>query len=117
MSWGGDRYQCKIAEQPKSQSLKFSVSAKGSRDGTPKSKPNSPDARFDSTWSTLTHSFMDGHRSEPLSIENLLQRQREEKEAASKVCQFCLCAPSIMFTQTITAQVSDEGGTCQNRDS
>ncbi|KAF9567554.1 hypothetical protein CPC08DRAFT_542917 [Agrocybe pediades] len=27
---------------------------------------------------------MDGHRSEPLSIENLLQKQREEKEAASK---------------------------------
>ncbi|PPQ86849.1 hypothetical protein CVT25_012568 [Psilocybe cyanescens] len=27
---------------------------------------------------------MNGHRSEPLSIENLLQRQREEKEAASK---------------------------------
>ncbi|KAH9484223.1 Pre-mRNA-splicing ATP-dependent RNA helicase PRP28 [Psilocybe cubensis] len=27
---------------------------------------------------------MNGHRSEPLSIENLLQKQREEKEAASK---------------------------------
>ncbi|KAF8969994.1 P-loop containing nucleoside triphosphate hydrolase protein [Flammula alnicola] len=27
---------------------------------------------------------MEGHRSEPLSIENLLQKQREEKEAASK---------------------------------
>ncbi|KAF5330805.1 hypothetical protein D9619_005791 [Psilocybe cf. subviscida] len=27
---------------------------------------------------------MDGNRSEPLSIENLLQKQREEKEAASK---------------------------------
>jgi ATP-dependent RNA helicase DDX23/PRP28 len=28
---------------------------------------------------------MDGQRSEPLSIETLLQKQREEKEAASKV--------------------------------
>lgn len=28
---------------------------------------------------------MNDQRSEPLSIENLLQKQREEKEAASKV--------------------------------
>lgn len=30
-------------------------------------------------------STMNDQRSEPLSIENLLQKQREEKEAASKV--------------------------------
>ncbi len=29
-------------------------------------------------------------RSEPLSIESLLQKQREEKEAAAKVCVACL---------------------------
>jgi ATP-dependent RNA helicase DDX23/PRP28 len=36
---------------------------------------------------------MDGHRSEPLSIETLLQKQREEKEAASKVCLHAFSPP------------------------
>jgi len=29
---------------------------------------------------------MDTRRSEPLSIESLLQKQKDEKESASKVC-------------------------------
>ena len=32
---------------------------------------------------------MDAPRSEPLSIESLLQKQKDEKESASKVQFFC----------------------------
>lgn len=35
------------------------------------------------------HSIMSGIRAQPLSIESLLQKQKEEKEAASKVCPVC----------------------------
>jgi ATP-dependent RNA helicase DDX23/PRP28 len=49
---------------------------------------------------TLSHHrvtpFLDTmSRPEPLSIESLLQKQRQEKEAASKVCAAFFCASSL----------------------
>ena len=64
----------------------------------------------------LTTDLMDTRRSEPLSIESLLQKQKDEKESASKV-QF-----SIPFQQQIsdseflkktTAQIPNKGRTRQ----
>ena len=53
-------------------------------------------------------------RAEPLSIESLLQKQKAEKEAASKVC----IARNVLDSETLmhfTAQILVQRRTRQNR--
>jgi ATP-dependent RNA helicase DDX23/PRP28 len=52
-----------------------------------------------SMFDSNTHFSMDGQRSEPLSIETLLQKQREEKEAAAKVVSYSKgsCTPNETY--------------------
>lgn len=49
----------------------------------------------------LVCTLMASARSEPLSIESLLQRQKEEKEAAAKVC---FCTTSLIESRLISPQ-------------
>lgn len=57
------------------------------------------------------HSIMSGIRAQPLSIESLLQKQKQEKEAASKVCPACGNRRSSRYSclLRLIATVLDEG--------
>jgi hypothetical protein len=53
--------------------------------------------------------------AEPLSIESLLQKQKEEREAAARVSTlFCRCSLAYLIP-FILAQVLVQGGARKNR--
>jgi hypothetical protein len=52
--------------------------------------------------------------AEPLSIESLLQRQKEEREAAARVSSYPDLGPRRNLT-FLQAQIPVQGGTCENR--
>lgn len=73
-----------------------------------------PNPRLWSSETTSETTIM-AHRAQPISIETLLQKQKEEKEAASRVSprRSPTICPWVNLSHPPTAQVPHQGPTCR----